>query len=186
MKGKAFDAIVVGAGAGGGVVAKELAFAGRRVLLVERGPWLTSFGHLETRDSWTTGIDRTPFGPTPDEVRTVRRTDRDRAVVVKPRSGLYGTLPAMVGGGSVYYGAMAWRFRPETFRLRSVLGSVAGANLDDWPLSYEDLEPFYEKAEYELGVSGDENPFGPPRRNPLPLPPVPDALPPLDAPTIPK
>jgi choline dehydrogenase-like flavoprotein len=174
MKSEAFDAIVVGAGAGGGVVAKELAFAGRRVLLVERGPWLKSFGHLETRDSWTTAIDRAPFGPTPDEVRTVRRTDRDPAVVVKPRSALYGTLPAMVGGGSVFYGAMAWRFRPETFRLRSVLGSVAGANLEDWPLSYEDLEPFYEKAEYELGVSGDENPFGPPRRNPLPLPPVPD------------
>lgn len=174
MKTAAFDAIVVGAGAGGGVVAKELAFAGWRVLLVERGPWLKSFGHLETRDSWTTGIDRVPFGPTPDEVRTVRRSDRDPAVVVKPRSGLYGTLPAMVGGGSVFYGAMAWRFRPETFRLRSVLGSVAGANLEDWSLSYDDLEPFYEKAEYELGVSGDANPFGPPRKKPLPLPPVPD------------
>ncbi len=176
MKTEAFDAIVVGAGAGGGIVAKELAVAGWRVLLVERGPWLKSFGHLETRDSWTTGIDRVPFGPTPDEVRTVRRSDRDRAVVVKPRSGLYGTLPAMVGGGSVYYGAMAWRFRVETFRLRSVLGSVAGANLDDWPLSYDDLEPYYEKAEYELGVSGDDNPFGPPRRKQLPLPPVPDNL----------
>jgi choline dehydrogenase-like flavoprotein len=169
-----YDAIVVGAGASGGIVAKELASAGWRVLLLERGPWLKTFGHLETRDSWTTGIDRVPFGPAPTEVRTVRRTDRDRAVIVKPRSGLYGTLPAMVGGGSVFYGAMAWRFHPETFRLRTVLGSTPGANLEDWPLSYDDLEPFYERAEYELGVSGDDNPFGPPRRKPLPLPPVPD------------
>jgi choline dehydrogenase-like flavoprotein len=174
VKTDIYDAIVVGAGASGGIVAKELAIAGWRVLLLERGPWLKTFGHVETRDSWTTGIDRPPFGPMPGEVRTVRRTDRDRAVVVKPRSGLYGTLPAMVGGGSVFYGAMAWRFRPETFRLRSVLGATPGANLEDWPLSYNDLEPFYEKAEYELGVSGDNNPFGPPRRKALPLPPVPD------------
>ena len=174
MKADTYDAIVVGAGASGGIVAKELAAAGWRVLLLERGPWLKTFGHIETRDSWTTGIDQVPFGPTPGEVRTVRRTDRDRAVVVKPRSGLYGTLPAMVGGGSVFYGAMAWRFHPETFRLRTVLGSALDANLEDWPLSYDDLEPFYEKAEYELGVSGDDNPFGPARRKPLPLPPVPD------------
>src|SRR6266851_2423957 len=168
------DAVVVGAGASGGIVAKELAAAGWRVVLLERGPWLETFGHLETRDAWVTGIDRPPFGPERSEVRTVRATDRDTARTVEPRSALYGTLPAMVGGGSVYYGAMAWRFRPQTFRLRSLLGTVAGANLEDWPVTYDELEPFYEKAEYELGVSGDENPHGPPRQKPLPLPPVPE------------
>lgn len=168
------DVVVVGAGAGGGIVAKELAAAGRRVALVERGPHLTSFGHLETRDSWNTGVGAVPFGPDPTEVRTVRPNDRETAQVVKPRSALYGTLPAVVGGGSVYYGAMAWRFRPETFRLRSVLGEIPGANLEDWPLTYDELEPFYEKAEYELGVSGDENPWGPARKRSLPLPPVAD------------
>ena len=69
---------------------------------------------------------------------------------------------------------MAWRFHRETFRLRSHLGSIPGANLEDWPVGYDELEPYYEKAEYELGVSGDSNPFGPPRRRPLPLPPVAD------------
>jgi len=174
MKQDRVDAVIVGAGAGGGIVAKELAAAGWRVVLLERGPWLKEFGHLETRDGWVTGIDRVPFGPERTEVRTVRASDRDKARVVEPRSALYGTLPAMVGGGSVYYGAMAWRFRAETFRLRSLVGSVEGANLEDWPLTYDDLEPFYEKAEYELGVSGDENPHGPTRRKPLPMPPVPD------------
>jgi len=168
------DAVIVGAGASGGIVAKELAAAGWRVVLLERGPWLETFGHLETRDAWVTGIDRVPFGPDRSDVRTVRASDRDTARVVEPRSALYGTLPAMVGGGSVYYGAMAWRFHPETFRLRSLLGSVSGANLADWPITYDELEPFYEKAEYELGVSGDRNPYGPPRRKPLPLPPVPE------------
>src|SRR5215472_6169773 len=168
------DAVIVGAGAGGGIVAKELAAAGWDVVLLERGPWLKSFGHVETRDGWTTSLADAPFGPAPSEVRTVRATDRDHARVVHPREGLHATLPACVGGGSVYYGAMAWRFHPETFRLRSHFGHVDGANLTDWPIAYDELEPYYEKAEYELGVSGDEWPFGPPRRNPLPLPPVPD------------
>jgi choline dehydrogenase-like flavoprotein len=174
MKQDAVDAVVVGSGASGGIVAKELAAAGWSVVLLERGPWLKSFGHLETRDAWVTGIDHVPFGPEPTEVRTVRASDRDVARVVAPRGPRYGTLPAVVGGGSVYYGAMAWRFRAETFRLRSLLGAVPGANLEDWPVTYDDLEPFYEKAEYELGVSGDDNPHGPPRQKPLPLPPVPE------------
>jgi choline dehydrogenase-like flavoprotein len=168
------DAVIIGSGAGGGIVAKELATAGWSVVLLERGPWLKSFGHRETRDGWTTSLADAPFGPAPDEVRTVRASDRDRARVVKPREGLHATLPACVGGGSVYYGAMAWRFHPETFRMRSHCGHVAGANLEDWPIAYGELEPYYEKAEYDLGVSGDEWPYGPPRRKPLPLPPIPD------------
>lgn len=168
------DAVVVGAGAGGGIVAKELATAGWRVVLLERGPWLesSSFGHNEIRDGWVTSLWKAPFGPQPRDVRTSRASESEVASVVRPREPLYGTLPFCVGGGSVYYGAMSWRFHEETFRLRSHFGNIPGANLEDWPLSYDELEPYYEKAEYELGVSGDENPFGPPRRKPLPLPPV--------------
>ena len=168
------DAIVVGAGAGGGVVAKELATAGWNVLLLERGPWLRtgSFGHSELRQSFTSAVSPTPFGPKFSEVRTVRPDTKTPARVVHPRDALYGTLPACVGGGTVYYGAHAWRFHPEAFHLKSFVGEVAGSNLADWPMSYDDLEPYYEKTEYDLGVSGDLNPYGPPRRRPLPLPPV--------------
>ncbi|HZT30669.1 MAG TPA: GMC family oxidoreductase [Bryobacteraceae bacterium] len=174
MSPERLDAVIVGAGAGGGIVAKELTAAGWRVALIERGPWLTTFGHLETRDAWVTGLIDVPFGPDPTDVRTVRPGENQPARVVRPREPLHATLPACVGGGSVYYGAMAWRFRPQTFRLRSLLGDVAGAHLADWPLSYDELEPYYERAEYDLGVSGDANPWGPVRRRPLPLPPLPD------------
>ena len=144
------------------------------MVLLERGPWLETFGHMETRDAWVTGIDRRAFRSGPDEVRTVRASDRDTA---RSRGAAQRAPCNAAGDGGRrlgYYGAMAWRFHPETFRLRSLLGSVPEANLADWPVTYEDLEPYYEKAEYELGVSGDENPYGPPRQKPLPLPPVPE------------
>src|ERR1700730_10733805 len=155
MRRDRVDAVVVGAGASGGIVAKELAEAGWHVVLLERGPWLTTFGHLETRDAWVTGVDHVPFGPDLTDVRTVRSSDREKSRTVAPRSALHATLPSVVGGGSVYYGGFAWRFRPETFRLRSILGSVPGANLADWPLTYDRAEPFYSTAAYELVSTND-------------------------------
>src|SRR5258708_33226866 len=120
MQKNRVDAVVVGAGASGGIVAKELAEAGWRVVLLERGPWLEYFGHLETRDAWVTGIDRVPFGPEASDVRTVRAGDRETARTVEPRSALHATLPSVVGGGSVYYGGFALRLQPGRIRARRV------------------------------------------------------------------
>jgi choline dehydrogenase-like flavoprotein len=80
-----------------------------------------------------------------------------------------------VGGGTFSYGAMAWRYMEKDFRMRSTYGGVGGSTLEDWPISYRDLEPYYEKAEWEIGVSGDisADPFQGPRRKPLPMPPLP-------------
>jgi len=60
----------------------------------------------------------------------------------------------------------------EDFHLKTKYGAVPGSTLDDWPLSYEELEPYYEKAEYELGVSGDptNDPYVSPRKKPYPMP----------------
>ena len=69
---------------------------------------------------------------------------------------------------------MAWRYMEKDFRMRSTYGAVEGSTLEDWPISYADLEPYYEKAEWEMGVSGDDsnNIFKAPRRKPLPMPPL--------------
>jgi choline dehydrogenase-like flavoprotein len=67
-----------------------------------------------------------------------------------------------------------YRLKPVDFRLRSELGPVPGANLVDWPITYEDMSPFYDKAEEQLGVSGEAqpHPFAEPRNKPYPLPPL--------------
>jgi choline dehydrogenase-like flavoprotein len=166
------NAVVVGAGAGGGIVAKELATAGLSVVLFERGRWQSfdDHDHDELISQRVTVLGNA-FGPDDDgNPRRVRFGDTWRTVL--PSEGAYGNNAACVGGGTLSYGAMAWRFAEQDFRMRSIYGSPAGSTLDDWPVTYDDLEPFYEKAEYEIGVAGEaSNPFAAPRRKPYPMPP---------------
>ncbi len=75
--------------------------------------------------------------------------------IIRPSEGGFNALAARVGSGTVSYGDMAWRFMEEDFKFKSVYGGVEGTTMADWTISYADLEPFYEKAEWEMGVSGD-------------------------------
>ena len=115
------------------------------------------------------------FGPDDARYRRVVVRDDGSTQIVLPSEGGYNNIAACVGSGTVSYGAMAWRFMPQDFRMRSTYGCPEGSTLDDWPISYEDLEPCYEKAEWEIGVAGDDgqNPFAPPRKKPQPMPPFP-------------
>jgi choline dehydrogenase-like flavoprotein len=83
------------------------------------------------------------------------------------------TYHRLVGGGSVMFSGNYWRFREIDFVERSRLGPVAGTGLADWPITYRDLEPYYTKAEWELGISGEPGPLDPPRSKPYPMPPLP-------------
>jgi choline dehydrogenase-like flavoprotein len=172
---KRVNAVVVGAGAGGGIVAKELACAGLTVVLLERGKWYTAFDCRkdDLRNQRTISLGCT-FGPDERSPRVlVDQQGRERSVFATDWA--YQNNAACVGGGTFSYGAMAWRFMKQDFRMRSTYGAVEGSTLEDWPITYEDLEPYYEKAEWEIGVSGDDsnNPFKAPRRKPLPMPPLP-------------
>jgi choline dehydrogenase-like flavoprotein len=173
---KHVNAVVVGAGAGGGIVAKELATAGLSVVLVERGKWYTAFDCRkdDLRNQRTTVLGNS-FGPDEDRNPRVFVDDQGREYIQKPSDGGYNNNAACVGGGTASYGAMAWRYMEKDFRMRSTYGVVEGSTLEDWPISYADLEPYYEKAEWEIGVSGDDanNIFRSPRRRSLPMPPLP-------------
>jgi choline dehydrogenase-like flavoprotein len=176
MSLKHLNAVVVGAGAGGGIVAKELAQAGLSVVLLERGKWYSSFDNRkDDLRNQRTPVLGNAFGPDEERNPRVWVDERGQEHLLKPSDGAYNNNAACVGGGTVSYGAMAWRYMEKDFRLRSTYGSVPGSTLEDWPISYSDLEPYYEKAEWEIGVSGDDsnNVFRAPRRRPLPMPPLP-------------
>lgn len=171
-----FHAIVVGAGAGGGIVAKELAEAGFRVLLLERGRLYSAFDcRKDDLRNQRTSVLGNAFGPADEGHPRVAVDAQGRERLVWPSEGGYHNNAACVGGGTFSYGAMAWRYMAQDFRMRSTYGAVAGSTLEDWPLSYDDLEPYYEKAEWEIGVSGDVSgdPYHAPRFRPLPMPPLP-------------
>lgn len=176
MANSHINAIVVGAGAGGGVVAKELAVSGISVVLFERGGWPKFDENMSDElISQRTQVLDSRFGP--DHLKNPRvfiDEDGSREIVTPIRgSSKYNHNAACVGSGTVSYGAMAWRFHEEDFKMKSTYGEVEGSTLDDWPISYNDLEPYYEKAEWEIGVAGDDsqNPFAPPRKKHQPMPP---------------
>ena len=177
MSLKHVNAVVIGSGAGGGVVAKELAEAGLDVVVLERGRWVTPDEERkdDLRNQRTTALG-VPYGPDEEKEPRVFVDAQGHAEVVWPADGAYQNNAACVGGGTLSYGAMAWRYMAQDFRMKSLYGAPAGSTLEDWPISYDDLEPFYEKAEWEIGVSGDQSndPFKAPRRRPLPMPPLPD------------
>ena len=168
------QAVVVGAGAGGGVVAKELSTAGLSVVVLERGGWVSYDEHdSDELLSQRTTVLGNAYGPDDDRYRRVVVNDDGSTQVVYPSDGAYNNVAACVGSGTVSYGAMAWRFMAEDFRMKSTYGAVAGSTLEDWPITYEDLEPMYEQAEWEVGVAGDaaQNPFASRRNKPYPMPP---------------
>jgi choline dehydrogenase-like flavoprotein len=150
-----YDAVIIGAGAGGGVSAMVLAEAGLRVLVVERGRWLRfdEIGTDHLRNHRHAAYDNNT-GPPPVGFPRTFLDDDGTERVTAPIDGRYHNNAMTVGGGTRVYGGEAWRFLPDDFRMASVYGVPDGSSLADWPISYEDLEPYYERAEWEVGVAG--------------------------------
>ncbi len=162
------DFVIVGSGAAGGVLAKELSTNGFRVVVLEQGPYLTAdqFDHDDLHVFFENALTNKPqLQPT-----TFRKTPHSKA---NPQpSVMYGRC---VGGSSVHFTANYWRFHEIDFIERSKRGPVAGTGFADWPITYADLEPYYTKVDWEVGVSGlaGASPFDPPRSKPYAYPPLP-------------
>jgi choline dehydrogenase-like flavoprotein len=156
------DALVIGAGPTGAVAAKRLAEAGMQVVVLEQGDWPDySKARADHADfELTAGRD---WSANPNRRQApadypISDTDSDIAAV------LYNA----VGGSTVLYAAHWQRNMPSDFRVRTLDGVG-----DDWPLSYEELEPYYEQVEDDFGVAGlAGDPAFPPGKGP-PLPPPP-------------
>ncbi len=136
-------AVVIGSGAGGAVVAHELARRGKRVVLLEAGGEVPvsdyrndeffAFQQLTWLDPRTSSGDWSPARTSP-------------------------AMPAytakVVGGTTVIWGALAFRIQPHELRARTTYGDIDGADLVDWPVTLEELEPWWELAEDRMGVTG--------------------------------
>ncbi len=167
------DFVVIGSGAAGGIMSKQLSAAGFSVVVLEQGGW-GKYGHEQdyTKDEL---LNRNPSQEdrlTSDRRRqsnTFRRTEADQT---GPGSHSYGCV---VGGGTVTYGGSSWRHLPWEFNEASTVGTIAGTGMADWPISYEELEPYYTQAEWEMGISGQrvDTPFVAPMSKEYPVPPVP-------------
>jgi choline dehydrogenase-like flavoprotein len=155
------DVVIIGSGAGGAVVAKELTEAGVNVVVLEVGRRYNPYEDYPT--------DRTDFELAGPGVFSAENPLRDLYTTGDDRFFSYNRSKG-VGGSTLKYVAMNPRLHESDFRAYSEDGVGS-----DWPITYADLEPYYSRVEYELGVSGpggsERNPFDPPRSRPYPTPP---------------
>src|SRR6478735_96756 len=175
--------VVIGSGAGASTAAMVLAEAGHDVTILEKGPNyvgdVTAKAPPATKWSSDELKKLRGFGrPDPDaEPRTYRwSTEDDEPRFVGDVQG----LPQTVGGGTIHWGASTPRFWDIDFRKASLLGPFPGADVADWPFSYDEISPVYDEVERLIGVQGDieQLPAEPtlahaPRTRVLPMPPGP-------------
>jgi len=180
------DVVIIGLGAAGGIAALPLAQAGLDVVGLEAGGWLTrrDFAPDELRNNyrgWPQGVQKAN-----QEIPTSRPNS---SAPTAPRGAIHPMQNA-VGGTTLHYWAQSWRLNPwdfkvvsETKRRYGASRIPAGSTVEDWPFGLDQLEPFYDKVEYEIGVSGQAgnvngkidprgNPFEGPRTRPYPMPPL--------------
>lgn len=161
--GPHYDVVVVGSGAGGGVAAWVLTECGASVLIVERGGWLDrdapGIDHLRNHRLSAYGDGTSPDG----HVRAIIEEDGTEAAVPAHDPRAHNNA-FTVGGGTRVFGAQAWRFHPDDFRMATTYGIPEGSALADWPITYDDLEPYYDKIEWELGVAGEPTGIHPRKR----------------------
>ena len=149
-----FDVIIIGTGAGGGTLAYALAPLGKRILLLERGGYVP-----REKDNWN------PLAVNVQGKYQAKEIWQDEAgQPLHPHTNYY------VGGNTKFYGAALFRLRKEDFGELRHHGGVSPA----WPISYDDLEPYYLKAENLYHVHGERgvDPTEPPASGPYPYPPV--------------
>jgi choline dehydrogenase-like flavoprotein len=137
--------VIVGSGAGGGTLANELAQRGVKCVVLEAGKHFTQADF--ENDEWAmfnkiSWLDK--------------RVAAGTWEVAKNSPNLPTWLVKGVGGTTIHWAGVSLRFQPHELKVRSTYGAVAGANLLDWPVSYDELAPFYDLAEKKLGVAGSK------------------------------
>jgi gluconate 2-dehydrogenase alpha chain len=188
---KSVDVVLVGFGWTASILAKELADAGLQVLAIERGKFrdtVPDFATTHIQDELKYAVRNGLFEEPARETLTFRNSLDQEAL---PMRHLGSFNPASgVGGAGIHWNGQNWRFLPTDFKIRSHTETRYGKNfipadmtIQDWGVTYEELEPYYDKFEYLCGISGQAgnlqgeiqpggNPFEGPRARAYPLPPL--------------
>src|SRR6185295_12069206 len=153
---KKTNVVIVGAGAAGGVAALPLARAGIEIIAIEAGPWVSTRDMAPDELRYSRG-----WPPNSQKVNGEIPTHRPNASAPStPRAGIHPMMNA-VGGTSIHYWAQSWRLNPwdfkvvsETLRRYGASRIPKGSTVEDWPFGLEELEPYYDTIEREIGVSG--------------------------------
>jgi choline dehydrogenase-like flavoprotein len=162
------DVVIVGSGVAGSLVAARLARAGLKVLILEAGPRVQRAAALAQYRGALIKVPESPYPEAPFAPRP--RSDQPGHYYLQNGPDTFASAYLrQVGGTTWHWLGTTLRFVPDDFRLRSRFGVGL-----DWPISYDDLEPWYCEAERELGVAGDpQADLDAPRSKPYPLPPIP-------------
>jgi choline dehydrogenase-like flavoprotein len=178
MKNINYDICIVGSGAGASPVAYTMAKAGAKVLVLEKGPWLTEKEFYKDELAISTHDAYNPKLADEQHVIEEEYEDEDGNSFWHGEktsdSGWTWWNGTVVGGSSNFMSGYFHRLKPIDFRLKSEFGAVKGANVADWPISYDELEPYYAMVEREVGVSGRvvKHPHQEPRSTDFPYPPI--------------
>ncbi|MBZ6075695.1 GMC family oxidoreductase [Microvirga puerhi] len=183
------DVVIVGFGWVGSIMAQELTDEGLEVIAIERGPWrdtATDYPPTYDQDELRYRIRHELF-LRPDQTTFTFRNKMNQTALPIRTWGAF-MPPNGVGGGGVHWNAETWRFLPSDFVLKTHLTERYGADflpsdmtIQDWGVTYEELEPHYDRFEYLCGTSGTAgnlqgqiqeggNPFEGPRSRPYPNP----------------
>jgi len=149
-----YDICIIGSGAGAAPVAYTLAMAGKKVVVLEKGPW---FKKEDFSKDELGCCRRSVFTPNlRDEQHVIEEEYEDGSWQGESTfdSGWDFWNGNMVGGSSNVMSGYFHRMKPKDFRLLSEFGAIKGANIVDWPISYEEMEPYFEMVERLVGVSG--------------------------------
>ena len=134
--------VVIGSGAGGGTLANELCQRGVQVVLLEAGGMQSNESFIN--DEWKSFSQLAWLD---------KRTTSGSWRIAKDFADLPAWICKTVGGTTTHWAGASLRFQEHEFKTRTVYGQIKGANLLDWPITYKDLEPYYEKAESKMGVT---------------------------------
>ncbi|MBY7144688.1 GMC family oxidoreductase [Virgibacillus sp. NKC19-3] len=171
------DVVIVGVGWAGGIVSAEMAKAGKKVVALERGEHKKRSDYIGVKDELRFDNRYQIMQDLSGETITSRNNIDETALPVRTRTNMQ--VGTDLGGGSVHWAGATYRYWPYEFEIRSQTIDRYGEdkipedmNLQDWGITYEEMEKYYDKWEKTAGISGEQDPLAPERENPWPTPPL--------------